>query len=358
MARSMAAVLAAVLVFCGAAPAMAAAKTEVKAAWVYVGPVGDAGWTFGHDLGRRGVAGEFPWLKTEFVESVSEADAERVIETYARKGMDIIFTTSFGFSDPTLRVARKYPKTIFMHCSGFRRADNVGTYFGRMEQAKFLAGIAAGLVTKSAKIGYVAPMPIPEVVRFVNAFTLGVRQVRPEAVVKVVWTGDWFLPTVEKQAADSLMDAGCDVIATGCDSSAPLAAAEARKTWVVGYDSDAHQYAPQYWLTAPIWDWAILYRPILSRVKEGTWKSEDLWWDIATGVVLLAPWGPRVPEEVKAQVAQWKERLTAGERDVFTGPVRDQGGKVVFPEGKTVRDRETLEMMWFVEGVQGSIPKK
>ncbi len=358
MVRNLMAVLVAAMVVFPALPADAAGKDVVTAAWVYVGPVGDAGWTFGHDLGRRGVAAESPWLKTEFVESVSEADAERVIETYARKGVDVIFTTSFGFSDPTIKVAKKYPKTIFMHCSGFKRADNVGTYFGRMEQAKFLAGIAAGLVTGSAKIGYVAPMPIPEVVRFVNAFTLGVRQVKPEAVVKVVWTGDWFLPTVEKQAADSLMDAGCDVIATGCDSSAPLAAAEARKTWAVGYDSDAHQYAPQHWLTAPIWDWTILYRPILGKVREGTWKSEDLWWDIASGVILLAPWGPRVPEEVKAQVAQWRERLASGERDVFTGPVRDQSGKVVFPEGKTVRDRETLEMMWFVEGVQGSIPRK
>ncbi len=276
MVRNLVAVLVAALVVFPATPADAAGKDVVTAAWVYVGPVGDAGWTFGHDLGRRGVAAESPWLRTEFVESVSEADAERVIETYARKGVDVIFTTSFGFSDPTIKVAKKYPKTIFMHCSGFKRADNVGTYFGRMEQAKFLAGIAAGLVTGSAKIGYVAPMPIPEVVRFVNAFTLGVRQVKPEAMVKVVWTGDWFLPTVEKQAADSLMDAGCDVIATGCDSSAPLAAAEARRTWAVGYDSDAHQYALQHWLTAPIWDWTILYRQILGKVREGGFKKADL----------------------------------------------------------------------------------
>lgn len=335
----------------------AAAKDKVKAAWVYVGPVGDAGWTFGHDLGRKAVEKEFPWLETSIIESVSEADAERVIDTLARKGNDIIFTTSFGFMDPTLNVAKRYPEIIFMHCSGFKRADNVGTYFGRMEQAKFLAGLAAGKLTKSNIIGYVAPMPIPEVIRFINAFTLGARKINPEAVVRVVWTGDWFLPAVEKEAANSLMDAGADVIQTGCDSSAPLQAAEARGVWAVGYDSDAHQYAPRHWLTAPIWDWSVLYRELLQQVKDGTWTNRDYWWDISTGVVLLAPWGPAVPEDVKSLVAGWEEKIIKGEYDVFTGPVANQEGEVIFPEGKVVQDRETLEMRWFVQGVQGTIQK-
>jgi basic membrane protein A len=335
-----------------------AAMEKVKAAWVYVGPVGDAGWTFGHDLGRRSVEKTFPWLETAYIESVSEADAERVIEAFAQKGFNVVFTTSFGYMDPTLNVAKRHPKTIFMHCSGFKRAANVGTYFGRMEQAKFLAGIAAGKLTRSNIIGYVAPVQIPEVIRFIDAFTLGVRKVNPKAVVKVVWTGDWFLPAVEKEAANSLMDAGADVIQTGCDSSAPLQAAEARKTWAVGYDSDARQYAPDRWLTAPIWDWSVLYREILQKVKDGQWTNKDYWWDMSSGLVLLASWGSKVPEEVKKSVGEWQARIVKDRYEIFTGPIKDQSGALKVAEGSAIKDREALEIMWFVEGVQGNITKK
>ncbi len=340
-------------------PAPAGAALEkVRAAWIYVGPVGDAGWTFGHDMGRRAAEKTFPWLETAFIESVSEADAERVIETFAQKGYDVIFTTSFGYMDPTMNVAKRYPKTIFMHCSGFKRAANVGTYFGRMEQAKFLAGVAAGKVTRNNIIGYVAPVQIPEVIRFIDAFTLGVRKVNPQAVVKVVWTGDWFLPPVEKEAANSLMDAGADVIQTGCDSSAPLQAAEARGTWAVGYDSDASQYAPEHWLTAPIWDWSVLYREILQKVKDGTWTNKDYWWSMGSGLVLLAPWGPRVPEEAKKAVAEWRDRIVKDGYEIFSGPIKDQSGAVKVAAGSAIKDREALEIMWFVEGVQGNITRK
>ncbi len=338
-------------------PGVAPARDKVKAAWVYVGPVGDAGWTFGHDLGRRAVERTFPWLETAFIESVAEADAERVIETFAQKGFDVIFTTSFGYMDPTFNVAKKYPKTIFMHCSGFKRADNVGTYFGRMEQAKFLGGVAAGLVTKSNIIGYVAPIPIPEVIRFIDAFTLGARKVNPKAVVKVVWTGNWFDPSKEKEAADSLMDAGADVIQTGCDSSAPIQAAEARGKWACGYDSDSSKYAPKHWLTAPIWDWSVMYKEILQKVKDGTWTSEDYWWDLKKGIVLLAPWGPAVPEDVKRKVAAWRTKLVGGEHDVLQGPIKDRDGKVVVAAGKVLKGREEVEITWLVEGVEGAIPK-
>jgi basic membrane protein A len=334
-----------------------AAKDKVKAAWVYVGPVGDAGWSFGHDLGRRGAETAFPWLETAFIESVSEADAERVIETFVQKGFDVIFTTSFGFMDPTLNVAKKYPDKVFMHCSGFKRAENVGTYFGRMYQAKFLAGLVAGKMTKSNIIGYVAPVQIPEVIRLINAFTLGARMVNPKAQVKVVWTGDWFLPAQEREAANSLMDAGADIIQTGCDSSAPLQAAEERGIGAIGYDSDASKYAPKSWLTGPIWEWAVIYKDVIQNVKDETWTNKDYWWDISTGVVKLAPYGPMVPEDIKKFVAEWQEKLIKEEYDVFTGPIKDQAGKVRIPAGHTEKDREPLEMMWFVEGVQGTISK-
>jgi basic membrane protein A len=350
-------VVAAAVILIGTGLHSAEAKDKVKAAWVYVGPVGDAGWTFGHDLGRRGVEQAFPWLETAFIESVSEADAERVIETFAQKGFDIIFTTSFGYMDPTLKVAARYPKTLFMHCSGFKRAPNAGTYFGRMEQAKFLGGVAAGKVTKSNIIGYVAPMPIPEVIRFIDAFTLGARSVNPKVVVKVVWTGKWFDPAQEKEAANSLIDAGADVIQTGCDSSAPIQAAEARGVWACGYDSDSSKYAPKHWLTAPIWEWSVLYRDILQKVKDGTWKNDDWWWDIKTGVVLLAPFGPAVPEEAKKAVAEAREKILTGGFEVFQGPMKDRDGKEVLPAGKSLKGREEVEIMWLVDGVQGTVPK-
>jgi basic membrane protein A len=347
-------------ILAAAAPPPVAAATpleKVRAAFVYVGPVGDAGWTFGHDQGRREAQKALPWLETAIIESVNEADAERVIETYAQKGFHVIFTTSFGYMDPTLRVAQRYPRTIFMHCSGFKRAPNVGTYFGRMEQAQFLAGIAAGMATRTNTVGYVAPMPIPEVIRILNAFALGVRKVNPTAVVRVVWTGKWFDPPREKEAADGLMDAGADVIETGCDSAAPIQAAEARGKWAMGYDSDSGAYAPQHWLTAPVWDWSVMYRDILTRVKEGTWTSQDWWWDLSTGIVRLAPWGKAVPGEIKKAVEEWQGRILKGEFDVLQGPIRDREGKVVVPAGTTLKGREEVEIRWLVEGVEGAIPR-
>jgi basic membrane protein A len=330
----------------------------VEIAFVYVGPVGDAGWTFAHDQARKDLEQQFPWVKTSYVESVPEGpEAERVLTQLAEKGADVIFTTSFGFMDPTVTVAQRYPDTVFMHCSGYKRAKNVGTYFGRMYQTKYLAGLVAGSVSKTGKMGYVAPHPIPEVIRHINAFALGVREANPKATVHVVWTNSWFDPAKEKEAANALIDAGADVISTGADSAAPLQAAEARGKYAIGYDSDSRKMAPKAFLTAPLWDWTVVYRDVVQKVKDGTWTSGDFWGGMETGVILLAPLSDLVPQEVKDRVAARTEEIKAGKYVVFTGPLKRQDGAEAVAAGQVPSDAELLSMKWFVEGVVGTIPQ-
>lgn len=330
----------------------------LEVAFVYVGPVGDAGWTHAHDQARKDLEQQFPGVKTTFVESVPEGpEAERVLTQLAEKGADLIFTTSFGFMDPTIAVAQRYPDTVFMHCSGYKRAKNVGTYFGRIYQPQYLSGLVAGAVTKSGKVGMVSPHPIPEVIRNINAFAIGVREANPAATVHVVWTNTWFDPAKEKEAANALMDAGADVVATGADSAAPLQAAEARGALAIGYDSDSRQLAPKAFLTAPLWDWRVVYRDTVEKVRSGAWTSGDFWGGMDTGVVLLAPLSDLVPQEVKDRVAARGEEIKAGKYVVFTGPLKRQDGAEAVAAGQVPSDEELLSMKWFVEGVVGTIPQ-
>jgi basic membrane protein A len=330
----------------------------LEVAFVYVGPVGDAGWTHAHDQARKDLEQQFPGVKTTFVESVPEGpEAERVLTQLAEKGADLIFTTSFGFMDPTIAVAQRYPDTVFMHCSGYKRAKNVGTYFGRIYQPQYLSGLVAGAMTKSGKVGMVSPHPIPEVIRNINAFAIGVREANPAATVHVVWTNTWFDPAKEKEAASALMDAGADVVATGADSAAPLQAAEARGALAIGYDSDSRQLAPKAFLTAPLWDWRVVYRDTVEKVRSGAWTSGDFWGGMDTGVVLLAPLSDLVPQEVKDKVAARGEEIKAGKYVVFTGPLKRQDGAEAVAAGQVPSDEELLSMKWFVEGVVGTIPQ-
>ncbi len=337
--------------------AIAGAK-DIKAAFVYVGPVGDGGWTFAHDQGRIEME-TLPFVKkTTFIESVPEgADATRVIMGLANKGYNLIFTTSFGFMDPTLEVASRFKDITFEHCSGYKMSENMGNYFGRFYQGKYLSGIVAGAMTKSNTIGYVAAYPIPEVIRGINAFTLGVREVNPEATVKVVWTQTWFDPGLEREAADSLLDVGADVLSMHQDTPATLQAAEARGKFAIGNDSDMRQFAPNAFLTAPIWNWGVLYKQIATEVHNGTWKPEEIWWGIETEVVKLAPMSDKVPQQIRDLVAEKKQALVDHKTQVFTGPIKGQDGKVLLGAGKTYSDKELLQMNFFIEGVQGAIPK-
>ncbi|MDY0059668.1 MAG: BMP family ABC transporter substrate-binding protein [Myxococcota bacterium] len=342
-----------------AAPRAATPPGEkLKVAFLYVGPVGDGGWSWAHDQARQQLEQTFPWVETAYLESVPEgAGAVRALSGFAEKGYKLILATSFGYMDPVLEVAARYPDTIFMHCSGYKRAKNVGTYFGRMEEAKYLAGIIAGKMSKSGKIGFVAPHPIPEVVRHINAFTLGVRAVAPTMTVHVVWTNSWFDPGKEKQAALSLLDAGCDVIATGADSVAPLQAAQERGALAIGYDSDGRAFAPRAFLTAPVWDWSVVYQPLVQQVRDGTWQSSDFFGGLASGVVKLAPLADQVPPAVRTLVAEAEQKLRTGELVLFIGPLVKQDGTLALQPGVKATDPEILKMDYFVQGVVGTLPR-
>ncbi len=341
----------------GPDPVAPPAEDPTKVAFLYVGPVGDAGWSWAHDEARKDLEEHFPWVESTYMESVPEgAGAVRVLTQFAEKGYDLIFATSFGYMDPVIEVAGRYPDVTFMHCSGYKRADNVGTYFGRMYQPKYLSGLIAGKVSESGKIGYVAPHPIPEVIRHINAFALGVRAVNPEATVHVVWTNSWFDPGKEKEAAVAMLDAGADIIATGADSAAPMQAAQERGAFAIGYDSDGRQFAPQAFLTAPIWDWSVIYRPAVQQVRDGTWKSEDFWNGVESGVVKLAPMSELVPAEVQALVNEQQSAIADGSLVVFGQPFQWQDGSPAY-EAFPPSDAELLGMKRFVQGVVGTIPE-
>lgn len=333
-------------------------EKKIKTGFIYVGPVGDAGWTYAHDQGRKEMEALSFVEPSTYIETVPEgAESARVITGLVRKGHNLIFTTSFGYMDATLEVAKRFKDVVFMHCSGYKTAENVGNYFGRMYEPRYLSGIVAGKMTKANVIGYVAAFPIPEVIRGINAFTLGVRSVNPKAEVRVVWTQTWFDPGIERDAADSLLDVGADVLTMHQDAPATLQAAEARGAYVIGYNSDMRSFAPNAFLTAPIWNWGPLYSKIAQEVKDGTWKSESIWWGMQQDLILLAPLNDKIPADVKQLVAEKTEEIKAGKLHPFAGPIKDQKGEVKIAAGSIPADGELLGMSYFVEGVQGTIPK-
>ncbi|MCW2279194.1 BMP family ABC transporter substrate-binding protein [Heliophilum fasciatum] len=333
-------------------------QQKLKVAFVYVGPVGDAGWSHSHDQGRKYLEKEMPNVETTYVESVPEgADAERVLTELASKGNKIIFATSFGYMDPVIKVAQKFPDVVFMHATGFKTAPNVGTYFGREYQARYLSGIAAGKQTQTNVLGYVAAFPIPEVVRGINAFTLGVRSVNPNATVKVVWTNTWYNPATEKDAAKSLLDSGADVIAMHQDTPAPMQAAEEKGKFAVGYHTDMSSFAPKAVLTGPVWNWGPYYVKTVKAVMDKTWTNEQYWGPMADKIIDIAPFGPMVGDEAKALIMKKRDAIDKGEWDVFTGPIKDQLGTVRVAEGQKMTDQEMLSFDWFVQGVEGMISK-
>ncbi|QTA83985.1 ABC transporter, substrate-binding protein, PnrA-like [Desulfonema limicola] len=331
-----------------------ASEKEIKAGFIYVSPVGDAGWSYAHDKARIEIE-KLEGVTTSYVESVAEGpDSERVILNMARKNFDLIFATSFGYMDSMLKVADKFPKIIFMHCSGFKSSANMGNYFGRMYQARYLSGIVAGSMTKTKILGYVAAFPIPEVIRGINAFALGAQSVNPDVKVRVVWTKTWYDPATEKEAAKSLLDIGADVIAQHQDSPGPQEAAQEKGVYSIGYNSDMTSFAPKAHLVAPIWNWTPFYKEMVDQVRKGTWKTNSYWYGIDKGIVDISPMSNMVPDETKALVMAKKADIISGSFVPFTGPVKDQTGKIRIPEGRAAEDQELLGMDWFVEGVVGT----
>jgi basic membrane protein A len=326
----------------------AAAGETMKVAFVHVGPTADKGWSWAHDQGAQYLAANMPGVEITTLESIPEGpDSQRVFEDLAADGNTLIFGTSFGYMDPMLAAAENFPDVAFMHATGYKVSDNMGNYFGAAEEGRYLSGMAAGARTESDLIGYVAAFPIPEVLRGINAFTLGVREVNPDAEVQVVWTSEWVAPAVEGDAAQALLDAGADVIAMHQDTTAPGLKAEAADAGWVGYNTDMSEFAPNGWLTAPIWDWGPYYLATAEGVQAGTWVPEAYYGNMADGMVNLAPFGPSVSDETKALIEARMQEIIAGAFAVFPDPIVNQAGNEQ-PLGNI------FEMDYFVEGVIGS----
>ena len=337
---------------------LAAKAPEVKVGFVYVGPVGDAGWTYQHDLGRKQLEKDFKGrVVTEFVENVAEgADSERVIREMAKGGCKVVFTTSFGYMNPTLSVAKAYPDTVFMHASGYKTAANVGTYNGRFYEGRYLNGIMAGKLTRTNVAGIVAAFPIPEVVMGINAFTRGMRSVNPNAKVKVIWTNSWFDPGKEREAALTLITQGADMLTHDTDSTAVIQAAEEKGVGAFGYNSDEAQFGPHAQLTGTVHLWGDFYTKTVKAVLANTWKTENVWGGFNQGMIALAPFGPSVPKDVQAMVLKLRDRISAGKLHPFAGPVVDQDGKVRVKAGQTITDEDLDKMNYYVAGVDGKMP--
>ena len=330
----------------------------VKAAWIYVGPINDGGWTTAHDEGRKYVEEQLgDKVETTYKENVPEGpETLQVIEDLIKDGNDIIFATSFGFGAAMVEAAAEHPDVKFEWATGPDSAvsDNVAVYFGAGEDSIYLSGMAAGAATKNGTIGFVAPFPIPEVIRHINAYALGAQKVNPDAKVKVVWMNSWFAPDKERQAAESLIAEGADVIANGGDSPAPGEAAKAKNIPWTGYDSDQSENFPEIWLTAAVYDWGPYYLERVQAVIDGNWKTGNYYGDMSDGFTDLAPFGKIVSAETQAAIEAEKERLIATPQAEFTGPLLDQDGNEKVPAGTQMTNEELQVMDWFVQGVEGS----
>jgi basic membrane lipoprotein Med (substrate-binding protein (PBP1-ABC) superfamily) len=327
-----------------------------KAAWIYVGPHNDGGWSQAHDKGRLYVQKALgSKVKTTFKENVPEGPQTcQVIESLVRDGNKIIFATSFGFQNCMVSEAKKHSDVYFEQATGTAQSKNLAEYFGAGEDAIYLSGMAAGAASKKGVIGYVVPFAIPEVIRHANAFALGAQATRPGARVRLIWTNSWFAPDKEKKAAQNLVAAGSDVLGQNVDSPAAGQFAESKGIPWVGYDSDAHKFAPKQWLTAAIYNWGPYYLRKTKAAMNRTWKTNFYYGSIKDGFTDIAPYGSKVTAKTKAAIAQKKAALKKGTFYEFAGPLYDQKGKLRIPKGKRMSVRDLYAMNWLVKGVIGS----
>jgi len=366
------AVASAALVGCGkkeepapapvAAPAASAAAPKpepLKIAFAYVGPVGDGGWTFAHDNARKAVEKEFgDKVKTSFVENVPEsADAERVIRDMATQGNKLIFGTTFGYMEPMLKVAPDFKDVKFEHATGYKQADNMRTYDSRTYEGAYMAGIIAGKMTKSNTLGVVASIPIPEVIRNINSFTLGAQSVNPKVKTKVVWVNGWFDPPKETEAATSLMNGGADVLFQNTDSPAVLKAAEAKGKRAFGWDSDMTAYGPKAHLASAVINWGPYYIKATKEALDGSWKGgTGVWWGVKEGAIDIVSIAEDVPADTKAKVEEVKKGLADGSYVIWKGPITDNTGKVQIAKDAAADDKFLGGLNFYVKGVEGKIP--
>ncbi|MEM6888544.1 MAG: BMP family ABC transporter substrate-binding protein [Pseudomonadota bacterium] len=340
--------------------ALADGHEKTKVGFVYVGPIGDGGWTYEHDKGRLAVEAEYgDAVETVYVENVAEGpDAERVMTQMALDGADLIFTTSFGFMDPTINVAAKFPDVKFEHATGYKRADNVSTYSARFYEGRAIQGHIAGKMTESNVIGYIGSYPIPEVIRGINSAYIHASKVNPDVEFKIIWVYTWFDPAKEADAAKTLIEQGADVVLQHTDSTAPQAAAqEAGNVITFGQASDMEQYAPFPRVSSIIDDWAPYYVARTGAVIDGTWESADTWDGIGPGMVGIGEITDAVPAEVKAEALALKDAIAAGDYHPFTGPLTKQDGSAWLGDGEVADDGTLLGMDFYVEGIEGDIPQ-
>lgn len=342
-----------------AAGTPARAEEALKVAFVYVGPVGDAGWTYAHEQGRLAMQKNLGAKVTStFVESVPEgADAERVIRKLAADGNKLIFTTSFGYMNPTEKVAKAFPNVVFEHATGFKTGKNMGMYESRMYEGAYLNGVVAGKMTKSKTLGIVASFPIPEVIRNINAFTLGAQSVNPGIKTKVIWVNSWYDPAKERQAAETMIAQGADVLNQNTDSPATLQVAQEKGVYAFGWDSDMSKFAPKAHLTAATNQWGDFYTETAKAVIAGTWKSGEVRGGLKEGMVKMSPLNPVVPADAAKAFEEKKAAIASGKFHPFQGPLKDQSGAIKVAAGAVLPLKELLSMNYYVQGVEGSIPK-
>ena len=337
---------------------MAQAEEKLKVGFIYVGPIGDHGWSYQHDQGRRAIEkalGEK--VQTSYLEKVPEgADAERALERLARSGHKLIFATSFGYMDSVIKVAKRYPDVKFEHATGYKRAKNVATYSARFYEGRYIIGKIAARVSKKGMAGYIASFPIPEVVRGINSFMLGAQSINPDFKIKIVWVNSWYDPGKEADAAKVLIAQGADVLTQHTDSAAPMQVAEEKGIKAFGQASDMIKFGPNAQLTAVIDNWAPYYIRRTKAVLDGTWKSEDTWGGLASGMVQMAPY-TNMPEDVKKMAQETEEAIRSGKLHPFTGPIHDQDGKLRVKKGEVMSDKELLGMNWYVKGIDDKLPK-
>jgi basic membrane protein A len=362
---------AAALIACGkkddpapaaAAPAADAAPAKadpLKVAFVYVGPVGDAGWSHAHDEGRKAVEAKYgDKVKTTFVENVPEsaADAERVMRQLASDGNKLIFGTTFGYMEAMLKVAKDFPDVKFEHATGFKTADNLAQYDVRTYEGAYLAGVAAGKLTKSNKLGVVGSVPIPEVVRNIDAFTMGARTTNPKISTRVVWTNSWFDPGKEREAATTLIGQGVDVLMQNTDSAAVVQTAQEKGVWAFGWDSDMTSYGPKAHAAASVINWGDYYNLRVGQVLDGTWKTGTTWLGLKDNAIDLKAFNADVPADVQTAVNDRKKTIIDGSAPIWKGPIKDNTGKEVIAKDVVADDGFLHGIKFYVEGVQGKVP--
>ncbi len=336
----------------------ASADDKLKVGFIYIGPIGDHGWTYAHDQGRLMVEEALgDQVETVYVENVPEGpDAERAIERLAREGVGLIFTTSFGYMDPTIKVAKRFPDVKFEHATGYKQSENVASYNARFHEGRYVIGQIAAKTSKSGVAGYIASFPIPEVVMGINAFILGAQTINPDFKLKVVWVNTWFDPGKEADAAKVLIGQGADIITQHTDSTAPLQIAEEEGVHGFGQASDMIHFAPKAQLTAIIDEWGPYYVERAQAVLDGTWESANSWTGMDAGTVVMAPY-TNMPDDVAAMAADTAAKIASGELNPFAGPIYKQDGTLAVAEGEVMDDGTLAGINWYVQGVDDTLPE-